>query len=139
MVAESQYANQEGKDSHVEAQLSEDAIALLKDASGEMMVKRFQDFPIIIGYKSWKCHMIITIIINTMVNFVFSLTSLIYTFNLLEELFPWSQTSIRLICFAVFLLVILIVIEPEKLKWMTTVTMISFMGIGRRMSRFPKF
>ena len=75
--------------------------------------------------------MIITIIINTMVNFVFSLTSLIYTFNLLEELFPWSQTSIRLLCFGVFMLVIVLVIEPEKLKWMTTVTMISFMGIGR--------
>lgn len=75
--------------------------------------------------------MIITIIINTMVNFVFSLTSLIYTFNLLEELFPWSQTSIRLLCFGVFMLVIVLVIEPEKLKWMTTVTMISFMGIGK--------
>jgi hypothetical protein len=75
--------------------------------------------------------MIITIIINTMVNFVFSLTSLIYTFNLLEELFPWSQNAIRLICFAVFMLVIVLVIEPEKLKWMTTVTMISFAGIGR--------
>jgi len=74
--------------------------------------------------------MIITIIINTMVNFVFSLTSLIYTFNLLEELFGWSQTSIRLSCFGIFMLVIVLVIEPEKLKWMTTVTMISFAGIG---------
>ena len=59
---------------------------LLVDASGERMIKRYQDVPLIIGYKYWKSHMSITIVINSLVNIVYTLTSLIYTFSLLQEL-----------------------------------------------------
>ena len=52
VAVDSHYTRLDKPESSGKAQLSNEAINLLKDASGEMMIKRFQDFPIIIGYKN---------------------------------------------------------------------------------------
>lgn len=71
-----------------------------------------------------------------MVNFVFSLTNLTYVFNLLKELSPMPILSIKLYTFLLYALIVIFVIEPEKLRWMTKITMLTFLFISKE--RFLK-
>jgi hypothetical protein len=94
-------------------------------------MKRFQDFPEILGYPNYRCYEIVTIFINSMVNLVFNLTNLTYVFKLLIVMFPMPMILIKLITFLIYGVVIVLVIEPEKLRWMTTITMTTFMTISK--------
>ena len=74
----------------------------------------------------------VTIFINSMVNLVFNLTNLTYVFKLLVVMFPMPMIMIKLITFLIYTVVIVLVIEPEKLRWMTTITMTTFMTISKK-------
>lgn len=97
----------------------------------EFLLKRFQDFPELLGYKNYRCYEMVTIFINSMVNLVFNLTNLTYVFKLLVVMFPMPMIVIKLSTFAIYAVVIVLVIEPEKLRWMTTITMTTFMTISK--------
>lgn len=66
-----------------------------------------------------------------MVNLVFNLTNLTYVFKLLVVMFPMPMMVIKLFTFVIYAVVIVLVIEPEKLRWMTTITMTTFMTISK--------
>lgn len=102
-----------------------------EDRDKEFIVKRFQDFPEILGYHNYRCYEMVTIFINSMVNLVFNLTNLTYVFKLLVVMFPMPMIVIKLSTFAIYAVVIVLVIEPEKLRWMTTITMTTFMTISK--------
>jgi len=97
----------------------------------EFIIKRFADFPEILGYHNYRSYEMITIFINSMVNLVFNLTNLTYVFKLLVVMFPVPLNIIRLFTFVIYSAVIYFVIEPEKLRWMTTITMTTFMTISK--------
>lgn len=101
----------------------------------EFLFKRFQDFPEMLGYKNYRCYEIVTIFINSMVNLVFNLTNLTYVFKLLVVMFPMPLIIIKLFTFVIYSAVIVLVIEPEKLRWMTTITMTTFMTISKQTNR----
>jgi hypothetical protein len=98
-------------------------------------MKRFADFPEILGYHNYRCYEMITIFINSMVNLIFNLTNLTYVFKVLVVMFPMSMMMIKLITFLIYTAVIVLVIEPEKLRWMTTITMTTFMTISKNFSQ----
>ena len=102
-----------------------------EDRDKEFIIKRFQDFPEILGYHNYRSYEMITIFINSMVNLVFNLTNLTYVFKLLVVMFPVPLNIIRLFTFVIYSAVIYFVIEPEKLRWMTTITMTTFMTISK--------
>lgn len=101
----------------------------------EFIVKRFSDFPELLGYQNYRCYEIVTIFINSMVNLVFNLTNLTYVFKLLVVMFPMPLIIIKLFTFVIYSAVIVLVIEPEKLRWMTTITMTTFMTISKQTIR----
>ena len=95
------------------------------------MVKRFQDFPELIGVKCFKTYENLTIVINSMINIVSILTTVTYVVKLMRDLVSWDDNIIKLAVFAINALVIVLVIEPEKLKCLTVLTTIIFMSIGK--------
>lgn len=97
----------------------------------EFLFKRFQDFPELLGYKNYRCYEVVTIFINSMVNLVFNLTNLTYVFKLMMAMFSMPLIVIKLLTFLLYAAVIFLVIEPEKLRWMTTITMTTFMTISK--------
>ena len=97
----------------------------------EFIMKRFSDFPEILGYHNYRCYEVVTIFINSMVNLVFNLTNLTYVFKLMMAMFSMPLIVIKLLTFLLYAAVIFLVIEPEKLRWMTTITMTTFMTISK--------
>lgn len=105
-------------------------------AHKEFLVKRFQDFPTILSYKSPKTYETIVIVINSMLNMVSSVQNLTYVFRLLRELVAWNENLIKLCAFLTYFLIVFFIIEPEKLKHMTTITIILFMTISNNKITF---
>lgn len=103
-------------------------------AHKEFLVKRFQDFPKILSYKNPKTYETIVIVINSMLNMVSSLQNLTYVLRLLRELVMWNENLIKLCLFLVYFFIVFSIVEPEKLKHMTTITMILFMTISNHLS-----
>lgn len=101
------------------------------DAHQEFMVKRFQDFPAFIGIHCFKTYENLTIVINSMINLVSNLTNITYVVKLSQELVFWSENTIKLVSFGTYLIIVILVIEPEKLKYLTIITTVLFMGISK--------
>lgn len=96
----------------------------------EFMVKRFQDFPVLIGIKYARCLEILIMIVNTMVNMVSNLINIVLIATTLEELFGWSRLLSKIISFPLYTIVIFFVLEPEKLKYLTVTSSSLYLFIG---------
>lgn len=100
-------------------------------AHKEFLIKRFQDFPEFINIKGYKTYEGLTIVINSMINLVSNLTNITYVIKLTKELVSWDVNIIKLVSFLSYMLVVVLVVEPEKLKYLTIITTILFMGISK--------
>lgn len=84
-----------------------------------------------IGQPNHRCYETVTIFINSMVNLVFNLTNITYVCKLLIVMFPAKMVYIKIVMFVIYGVVIMLVIEPEKLRWVTNFTMVTFMLISK--------
>lgn len=101
-------------------------------AHKEFLVKRFQDFPVFIEIKGQKAYETATIFINSSINLVSNLSSITYVVSLSKELVTWDENIIKLVSFLFYMLVVIFVVEPEKLKYLTWITTVLFMGISKK-------
>lgn len=58
-----------------------------EESDKEFLIKRFQDFPELLGYANFKTYETVTIVINSMVNIVFALSNIVYVNKILGDLF----------------------------------------------------
>jgi len=100
-------------------------------AHREFIVKRFQDFPLLLNVSNGKFLEGLTIVINSLINMISSISNIMYVLKLMVEIVPWSVNLIKLMLFVVYFTIIYFIVEPEKLKHFTVITMLGFAFIGK--------
>lgn len=95
----------------------------------EFMIKRFQDFPIMVGMKNGRFLEIFILIVNMMVNLVSNIVNIAMISTLTREIFDFSNFAIKLTSFPIYAAVLIFVIEPEKLKILTIISIILYLFI----------
>lgn len=97
----------------------------------EFIVKRFQDFPVLVEMEFGRYLEVLIIIVNTVVNLVSNLVNIVMIVTLSKELFGISPLFIKMVSFLLFCLIMILIIEPEKLKHLTSLSILLYMFIGK--------
>ena len=103
-------------------------------AHREFIVKRFQDFPLLLNVSNAKFLEGLTIVINSLINMISSISNIMYVLKLVVEILPWNINLIKLVLFLLYFTIIYLIVEPEKLKNFTVVTMLGFAFISKNKS-----
>jgi hypothetical protein len=68
---------------------------------------------------------------GNMFNVISNMAEITYVVKLLKELLPWDQNLIKLVTFLMFVVILIVVIEPEKLKWFNILATFVYLFIGK--------
>ena len=94
-------------------------------------MKNIQDFPFFIDMHYKKTFKVITFIAANMFQVVSNLGDITYVVKLLKELTNWNESFIKLDLFIVYMAILILVMEPEKMKNYNTIITILFCSMGR--------
>lgn len=100
-------------------------------AHREFIVKRFQDFPLLLNVSNAKFLEGLTIVVNSLINMISSVSNIMYVLKLMVEIVPWNINLIKLTLFVLYFAIVYFIVEPEKLKHFTVITMLGFAFIGK--------
>lgn len=96
----------------------------------EFIVKRFQDFPLLLNFKRKKFLEFLIAVIASMINLISTLLNIVTVATTLSEVTGYSPLMIKLSSLPIYTLVLIFIIEPEKLKILTMIWSIAFLFIG---------
>lgn len=68
---------------------------------------------------------------GNMFNIISNMAEITYVIKLLKELLGWDQNLLKLITFFMFIVILILVIEPEKLKWFNILATFVYLVIGK--------
>jgi hypothetical protein len=105
----------------------------LDKAHKEFLVKRIQDFPEFLDLPCTPFQAGSVFVMANMFQVVSNLGDLTYITKLSMELVSWNENLLKLMSFLSYTIVLLVVVEPEKMKTFNLVATVVFSLIGNRL------